>query len=230
MTSQTITVMALAVGIVFGAAVSQGFDIYRQSHNSQAFQERVRCKTIADDYVKRNADLTDGPTGKIVTLDKVDYSPARNSCVAEVEEITLFKGGSVGFESVRDLLSGETLFSMSMNKDSDALKLIFLPRVWDVVMKGASKPVDLDREYAATESKLEPKATSPQSAVAEPNDWQSVQPSKSPQAASAPQQKPYIDPNTGERIPAPQSAETGKQDFYPDKGKPIQAHGQVAHP
>ena len=91
MTTRKITTMALIAGIVLGAAATEGFNVYRQSHDSQIFQERLRCKAVADAYVKEE-NSTD-PDHVSSTLDKVDYSPARNSCVAEVERTTYFKGG-----------------------------------------------------------------------------------------------------------------------------------------
>ena len=97
------TIMALIAGIVLGAAATEGFNVYRQSqdsyrqsHDNQIFQERVHCKAVADAYVKANStDFKEDPTaqsGLSVTLDKVDYSPARNSCVAEVETTNYFRG------------------------------------------------------------------------------------------------------------------------------------------
>jgi hypothetical protein len=86
MMARKITIVALTAGIVLGAAATEGFNVYRQSHDSQIFQERVRCKAVADAYVKeKGPDFKEDPaaqSGVTVTLDKVDYSPARNSCVA----------------------------------------------------------------------------------------------------------------------------------------------------
>ena len=101
MMTRKITMMALIGGVVLGVAATEGFNVYRQSQDSyrrsndgQSFQQRVHCKAVADAYVKENTDLNDNSvTGRSVTLDKVDYSPARNSCVAEVERTTYFKGG-----------------------------------------------------------------------------------------------------------------------------------------
>src|ERR1035438_7070438 len=98
MMTRKITIMALIAGIVLGAAATEGFNVYRQSqgsyrqsHDNQIFQERLRCKAAADAYVKENTALNDNSvTGRSVTLEKVDYSPARNSCVAEVETTSFF--------------------------------------------------------------------------------------------------------------------------------------------
>ncbi len=173
MATRKITIMALIAGIVLGAAATEGFNVYRQSHDSQIsqersriFQERARCKTVADAYVKENStDFKENPTaqsGVTVTLDEVDYSPARNSCVAELETVYFAPRVTTEFESVRDLLSGETLFSVnSRDEDLDALQPIFLPRVWDYVMNNASKPLELEKEWADMESKSPPKSAPP---------------------------------------------------------------------
>ena len=171
--------------------------------------------------MKENTDLRDNSeTGPIVTLEKVDYSPGRNSCVAEVETGISFRGGAQVFESVQDLLSGETLFSVSESQigsgstakrtgeNLDAFRFLFLPRVWDYVMNNADKPVALEKAYAQMESELAPKATAPASSVAEPKDWQTV-----PATEYDAQGKP---------IASPKSRGTGKQYYDPDTGKPIQ--------
>ena len=77
MTTRKITTMAILSGIVLGAAATEGFNVYRQSHDSQIFQERLRCKAVADAYVKE--ETSTDPEHDFLTLDKVDYSPARNS-------------------------------------------------------------------------------------------------------------------------------------------------------
>jgi hypothetical protein len=229
MMTSKITIMALVAGITLGAAATEGFNLYRQSQDSylrfrdsQSFQQRVHCKAVADAYVKENTDLSDNSVnGRIVTLDKVDYSPARNSCVAELDTGYSFKGGATEFETVQDLLSGDTLFSVSASQfgsgstarrtgeDLDAVKVVFLPQVWDYVMNNADKPVEIEKELARIDSKNSLKATAPASSVAEPNDWQTL-PAKEYEAQGKP-------------ISSPQSPGTGKQDFYPDTGKPIQA-------
>jgi len=159
MMTRKITIMALIAGIVLGATATEAFNVYRRSHDSQSFQQRVHCKAVADAYVKENTDLDDnGVTGRSVTLDKVDYSPARNSCVAELETTTYFKGGALNFDSVQDLLSGETLFSVNITDDyAEAFQPRFFPRVWDYVMNNASEPIELEKEWALTVPKSTPK-------------------------------------------------------------------------
>ena len=168
--TRKIAIVALIAGIVIGAAATEGYNVYRQSQNSyrwlqasQIFEQRAHCKAVADAYVKENSDLTENSeTGTSVTLDKVDYSPARNSCVAELETVYIAPRVATEFVSVKDLLSGETLFSVKGTDEYlDAFRLTFLPRVWDYVMNNASKPVELEIEWALLESKSPRKSAAP---------------------------------------------------------------------
>lgn len=172
--------MALTAGIVLGAVAAEGFNVYRQSHDSRIFQERVHCKAVADAYVKANStDVKASPTDTTfvsVTLDKADYSPARNSCVAELEAAYVAPPASTVFESVQDLLSGETLFSVRCTGDCEVEKSTFVNRAFDYVMNNTSEPIELEKEWALMESKSPPKSALPPGAV-------------------------QIDPQTGERVP-----------------------------
>jgi hypothetical protein len=153
MMTRKVTIMALIAGIVLGAAATEGFNVYRRSHDSRIFQERVHCKAVADAYVKENTDLNnDSVTGRSVTLEKVDYSPARNSCVAELEETTYFRGGALVFESVRDLLSGENIVSNNCTNGCELLKLNLVNTEFDYIMNNASIPVDVLKGWGDTES------------------------------------------------------------------------------
>jgi hypothetical protein len=55
MMTRKITIMALIAGIVLGAAATEGFNVYRRSHDNRIFQGRLRCKAAADAYVKENS-------------------------------------------------------------------------------------------------------------------------------------------------------------------------------
>ena len=147
MMTRKITIMALMLiaGIVLGAAATEGFNVYRQSHDSyrqshdsQIFQERLRCNAVADAYVKEKST---NPESFLLILDKVDYSPARNSCVAELERVYI--SAPLETENVQDLLSGETLFSANCTKDcvAEMQKLMFVNPAFDYVINNASKPI-----------------------------------------------------------------------------------------
>jgi hypothetical protein len=216
MMTRKITIIALIAGIVLGTAATEGFNVYRQSqdsyrqsHDSRIFQERLHCKAVADAYVKENTDLNDNSvTGRGVTLEKVDYSPARNSCVAELETVYFAPRVATEFENVQDLLSGETLFSVSSTDEHfDAFRPIFLPRVWDYVINNASKPLELEKEWVLMESKYPPKSAPP-SGIKDKWDQYIVPTSKRPQ----------LDPSTGEPI------------SYDAQGNPITEHHPKSAP
>jgi hypothetical protein len=177
MMARYITAIALAGGgIVLGAAATEGFNVYRRDHDSRIFQERVHCKAVADAYVKANStdsqSSADDSTFVSVTLDRVDYSPARNSCVAELETAYVARRVNITVESVQDLLSGETLFSSKCADDCEALKNWYVDGAFDYTIKNASAPVELEKALALSRSKVPSKPTTP----------------------------PKIDPQTGEEI------------------------------
>ena len=158
MTTRKITITAIIAGIVLGAAVTEGFNIYRQSHDSQIFQERLRCKAVADAYVKENS-TDENRTGRFVILHRVDYSPVRNSCVADLEH----SFGPLITENVVDLLSGETLFSVNCPKGCKT-QVFFVEPAFDYVMKNATKPYDkylLELEKSAWDVEHPPKSPPP---------------------------------------------------------------------
>lgn len=145
-----ITTLSLIAGFFLGAAATEVFNVYRQSRDGQVFQERVRCKTAADAYLKgNNPDSKEDPfakSGVTLTLDKADYSPARNSCVAELDKAYWSPRGVLDIFSVQDLLSGETLFQARCTKCTD-LQLMFADPAFDYVMKNASEPLELQEKY-----------------------------------------------------------------------------------
>jgi hypothetical protein len=162
MMTRKITIIALIAGIVLGAAATEGFNVYRQSqesyrqsHDSRIFQERAHCKAVADAYVKENTDLNDSNVaGGSVTLEKVDYSPARNSCVAELNTTHYARSVFLEFYSVQDLLSGETLFSTKCTGDcvESVLKLELVDPAFDYIMNNASIPMEVEKKWALKES------------------------------------------------------------------------------
>jgi hypothetical protein len=162
-----ITIMALIVGIVLGTVATEGFNIYRQSQNSRIFQERAHCKAVADAYIKEN-NTDDGPLVSLLP-GKVDYSPARNSCVAGVEKIMVIRNASstLTIDSVQDLLSGETLFDARCIDNCGAPPGwpgsldSYIDRAFDYVMKNTSKPTELEKEWMNAVSKNPPKSVSP---------------------------------------------------------------------
>ncbi len=102
--------------------------------------KRLQCKHLADDYLQRNSDENTS-----VLLDRVEFSPARHSCIAAVtrgksgNRITLYE-----YEAV-DLLTAETLFSGECN-GNDANSRIFCGNGRDVQL--------LDKRDKALEAAL----------------------------------------------------------------------------
>jgi hypothetical protein len=196
MTTRKITIIALTGGIVIGAAATEGFNVYRQSHDSQIFQERLRCKAMADEYVKKKSDkdCTDDSArsdGITMCLDlipgQVDYSPARNSCVAGVETTTVIRGSRpILTETVEDLLSGETLFSAKCTKDCEVLEWTFVKDAFDYVRNNASEPIEVQKavDTYLESSKSPPKLPAPSG---DASGWKPVQ---EPASKSPPQSAP----------------------------------------
>lgn len=109
------TVLLLIFGMVIGAGGSEGFHILRDSHLQNAFQQKLRCKQLAESYVKSNSDGT-----TTVYLERSGFSTHRNSCVAATSRI--FMSDSWDYEVV-DVITGDTLYSGNCfrNKTSDSL-------------------------------------------------------------------------------------------------------------
>ena len=183
MMTRKITILVLIAGIVLGATGTEGFNIYHQFHNNRIFQERLHCKAVADAYIKEN---DTGQGGVFLLPGKVDYSPARNSCVAGVDTMPQFSypasplpsdqlkhkpwkdsqkaspsyapnlpedGGSKAFEStervtIQDLLSGETLFSLTCTIICNA-ESTYIDSAFKYVINNASKPIALEKEASA---------------------------------------------------------------------------------
>jgi hypothetical protein len=212
MMTRKITIMALIAGVVLGVAATEGFNVYRQSQNSQIFQEfqeQARCKTSADAYVKENTTIAEESTdtGVSVMLDKVAYSPARNSCVAEMEKTSYFPHNAIESYSVEDLLSGETLVFEFCNKGCDEmlLKMELIDPVFNYVIHNADKPIELEKEWVALQSKLAPKSA-PTSG--DKHKWDQFQ----------------FDPATGERVQAQKAVPTSKRpQLDPSTGEPIKS-------
>jgi hypothetical protein len=93
-------------------------------------------------------------------LGKVDYSPARNSCVADVEE-TVWAHTPLVTEKVVDLLSGETLFSGRCAQDCLLLRPMFVDRAFDYVMNNASEPSELEKSWLSMESQIPTRSAPP---------------------------------------------------------------------
>src|SRR6266849_4315477 len=97
--------LAGLVGLVLGAVIGLCASAIYYRRSSALFANRLRCRAIGEEYVAR-------ALGSPV-LDKVDFSPARNSCVAAMQSHYL---GFWNYQ-VADVVSNETLFAESCNYD-----------------------------------------------------------------------------------------------------------------
>jgi len=102
--------LAGAAGILIGAASVQGFHAMRDDRRAELFKQRLRCKSLAESYAKKNT--SDFET---VFIDRNDFSTSRNSCVASDSSYT----DSTARFDVVDVVTGEVLFSDScVRKDA----------------------------------------------------------------------------------------------------------------
>ncbi len=108
--------------------------VYRQSHDSRILaEERVRCKAVADAYLKgKSPNRKEDP---FVTLDKVDYSPARNTVSLKWKPAYWDPAAPKG--SVCKTCFRGRVYSLLRRReakgDLHASWDVFLPRVWDYV-------------------------------------------------------------------------------------------------
>jgi len=94
--------LVFVVGLLFGGG---GTEAYHKSHDAQAiFQQRVRCRNLAEEYVKKRVE-----SGVGATLQRDDYSPQRNSCIAE-ETDEMPGTQSMWSFAVVDVLTGQQLY------------------------------------------------------------------------------------------------------------------------
>src|SRR5580700_6812145 len=89
--------LALLAGVCVGAGSDEAFHAVRNRRSKagdqdseEVFQRRLRCKTAADDYVRRSSD-----ENSTLVLEKVDFGPARRSCVGSFTRITAGKRAEI---------------------------------------------------------------------------------------------------------------------------------------
>lgn len=90
------------LGLLVGGTSVECAHRYHDRSSKEAFAQRMRCRTLADKYVRSNSN-----EDVSVTLQKVDYSPASNTCFAGFETwISSSLGNEVSWDLV-NLLTGE---------------------------------------------------------------------------------------------------------------------------
>ena len=113
------------VGLSVGAALDEVRHRVRGRNSDEVFQRRMRCRDLAEGYSKKQVG------DRVNVLDRVDYSPSRNSCIAA---ISAMEGWAAGwhYETV-DVITGETLFSGDC-KD-DAKSTVFCGNGYDMQLR-----------------------------------------------------------------------------------------------
>lgn len=114
------------VGILIGASSTAGIYAIRSTETRQFFEQRLRCKELAETYAKKNSDeYTD------VILDRNDFSKSRNSCIASVDSV----GGDRFWKfEVVDVVTGE-LLSTDFCDDKDSQSSTFCGNGRDVKLR-----------------------------------------------------------------------------------------------
>lgn len=64
-------------GVCVGVGLDQSWHAFRAKKGAEIFQQRLRCRRLADEYEKKESS-----DFNFLSIDQVDFSPARNSCVA----------------------------------------------------------------------------------------------------------------------------------------------------
>ena len=105
-----IGVCCLLIGVIVGSISSWKYT----NRLELQLQQRQTCSRLADNYAKTS---TDDQT--LVSIDQVDYSKARNSCIAALSVYTSYPNGDTdeGWR-VTDLLTREDLLNISCNMRS----------------------------------------------------------------------------------------------------------------
>lgn len=95
-------VLLLILGAIIGGGGVESFHRVRDRQRHEIFEQRLRCKQLADAYAKSNSD--DSTT---VFIERIDFSSRRNSCLAAVS--TAHR--NLWNYDVVDVITGETVHS-----------------------------------------------------------------------------------------------------------------------
>jgi len=119
-------VVSALLGFCVGAALDETLHTIRNRQakakdrdSNEVFQRRVRCKSLADDFVTK---ATDDNTS--LFLERIEFSPARHSCVGAFTRAMSGKRGTLYSYEAIDILTGETLYSGEC-AENDATSFIF---------------------------------------------------------------------------------------------------------
>jgi hypothetical protein len=104
-------------GIALGVAMTTVIQRTLLGHAAGMFEQRLRCKVLAETAAKKEAANWSFFDNVSVFLDRSDFSSSRNSCVAS-ESIY----GDNGFQQqqVVDIITGESLFHQSCQGEASS--------------------------------------------------------------------------------------------------------------
>ncbi len=106
--------LSLLAGLIIGMITALIYGHNTAERSKFAFDSKVECQELAEQYRARNSTET-----RTVFINKVGYSPSKTSCMAEITELD----SRLGIDyTVKDLLSGETLFFAHPTADADPAK------------------------------------------------------------------------------------------------------------
>jgi hypothetical protein len=88
----------------------------RTKMDREIFKQRLTCKDLAEAYLKGKANESDNLVAVVANLNRVDFSPARNSCIASTSGGRYYRNQTLLDYAVVDLMSHETLFEGSCNQ------------------------------------------------------------------------------------------------------------------
>ena len=100
------TILLVGIGVVIGACLVQTIHSLRRHPKTVTFETRLCCKNLAAAYAKNPRD------GGETVIERVEFSPARNSCLASTFTL-VGRHHEVEKFSVVDVVSEERIFEAS---------------------------------------------------------------------------------------------------------------------
>lgn len=74
-------VATLLVGFLIGAGTTELFHVAHDRNYRETLEQKLRCKGMTENYVKKNSSERIA-----LTVDRFDFSPSQNTCVASISE------------------------------------------------------------------------------------------------------------------------------------------------
>lgn len=98
--------LVAVASLSIGAALDEVRHRIRDQHSAEIFEQRVRCRSLADEYAKKNSD-----NNNTFFVDHVDFSPSRHSCIAATLNARGEPGDTFWTYQTVDIITGERLFT-----------------------------------------------------------------------------------------------------------------------